>query len=67
VNGLIAAVEAGQGVALVPSCLACMTGPRLKFLPLKPSAGIIIVGAVWRPETLTPVVERFIALAGAGK
>ena len=36
VTSLIAAVEAGRGIALVPSCMACMAGPRLKILPLIP-------------------------------
>ena len=32
---LIAAVEAGRGFALVPSCVACMVGPRLKIHPVE--------------------------------
>jgi DNA-binding transcriptional LysR family regulator len=67
VNGLIAGVEAGQGVALVPSCLACMAGPRLKLIPLKPEAPAIAVAAVWKQEALTPLVEKFLAAAGVGK
>jgi DNA-binding transcriptional LysR family regulator len=63
VTSLIAAVEAGRGIALVPSCLTCMVGPRLKLIPLKPAVRDIIVGAAWKPETLTPIAEKFIALA----
>ena len=33
---LIAAVESGTGVAVVPQSLACSTGPRLKLLPIVP-------------------------------
>ncbi len=33
VTSLIAAVEAGRGVAFVPACIACMAGPRLKVHP----------------------------------
>ena len=63
VTSLIAAVEAGRGIALVPSCLTCMVGPRLKLIPLKPAVADVIVGAAWKPETLTPITEKFIAFA----
>ncbi len=62
VNSLIAAVESGRGIALVPSCLACMTGPRLKLIPLKPKE-VTVVGAVWKIDALTPMAEKFIAAA----
>ena len=61
VTSLITAVEIGRGVALVPSCLSCMVGPRLKLIPLKPAAGIIVVGAVSKSTARLPVVEKFIA------
>lgn len=65
VTSLIAAVEAGRGVALVPDCLECMVGRRLKLIPLKPAVKDIIVGAAWKPESLEPAAEKFIALARA--
>ncbi len=65
VTSLVAAVEAGRGVALVPSCLSCMVGTRLTLIPLQPPVREIIVGAVWRPELLTPALERFMALTKA--
>ncbi len=61
ITSLIAEVEAGRGVALVPSCVACMAGPRLKLLPLRPAPPLIPVGAVWRPETGAALVDQFIA------
>ena len=45
VTGLIAAVEAGQGIAIVPSSLACLSGQRLKLLALQPKVSPILVGA----------------------
>jgi len=63
VTGLIAAVEAGQGIAMVPSCLGCMVGPRLKVLPLNPEQPPIIVVAASRPDRATEVVKKFIAAA----
>jgi DNA-binding transcriptional LysR family regulator len=63
VTSVIAAVEAGRGVAVVPSCLACMSGPRLKLLPLVPAPPQIVVGAVRRAGTPSTTVQRFIAAA----
>ena len=63
VSSIVAAVEAGRGFALVPSCVACMVGPRLKLLPLRPALPPIPVGAVWRKESETELVKNFIAAA----
>lgn len=63
VTSLIVAVEPGRGIAIVPSCLECMAGPRLKFLPLRPTAGPIIVGAIKKNGSTPPQVERFIDAA----
>jgi len=60
-TSLIAAVESGQGVALVPECLACMVGARLKLLPLRPAPPPIPVAAIWRRETGGDLAEKFIA------
>lgn len=64
-TGIIAAVEAGRGVALVPSSLACIVGARVKLLPLKPALPPIPVAAVWLKENDSELVKRFIA--GASK
>jgi DNA-binding transcriptional LysR family regulator len=60
-TGVIAAVEAGRGVALVPSSLACMVGERLKLLPLKPALPPLPVGAVWLKANDSELVKKFIA------
>jgi DNA-binding transcriptional LysR family regulator len=60
-TGVIAAVEAGRGIALVPSSLACIVGTRVKLIPLKPALPSISVGAVWRPEAGGALVEQFMA------
>jgi DNA-binding transcriptional LysR family regulator len=62
-TGIVAAVEAGRGIALVPSSLACIVGTRVKLLPLKPALPPIPVGAVWRKESETELVKNFIAAA----
>jgi DNA-binding transcriptional LysR family regulator len=66
-NSLIAAVEAGRGLALVPSSLACMVGARLKLIPLKPALPPIPVGAVWLRENDSELVKQFIAAASPAK
>ena len=44
VTSLIAAVESGRGVALVSSQLACLAGPRLRLLPLRPAPAPLVIG-----------------------
>ena len=61
VTSLIAAVESGQGVALVPDCVACMVGPRLKLLPLRPALAPIPVAAIWRRAPGGELADKFIA------
>jgi len=61
VTSLIAAVESGRGVALVPSCVSCMVGSRLKLLSLVPAGPPIVVGAITKEGAVPVVVEKFIA------
>ena len=62
-TGIIAAVEAGRGIALVPSSLACSVGTRVKLIPLQPAWPPIFVGALRVKENKTELVEKFIAAA----
>lgn len=63
VTSLIAAVEAGRGIALVPSALTCMVGVRLKVVPLTGETTEIVVGAVCRKASDSGPAQRFIAAA----
>lgn len=63
VTSLIAAVEAGRGIALIPSSMTCFAGPRLKILPIVPATVPIIVGALYREGTVSLAVQKFIAAA----
>jgi len=63
VASLIAAVESGNGFALVPECVSCMVGPRLKLIPLTQAPPPIPVGAVWRKGTESGLAQQFIAAA----
>lgn len=58
VTSLIAAVESGRGVAIAPDSLACLSGPRLKLIPLQPQPKPFAVIGVWRSADAT--VKRFI-------
>ncbi|MGA2029662.1 MAG: LysR substrate-binding domain-containing protein [Verrucomicrobiota bacterium] len=64
-SSVIAAVEAGRGIALVPGSLVCVVGTRLKLIPLKPALPPIPVGALWRKEFETELVKKFITAASA--
>lgn len=56
---LIAAIESGAGLAIVPQSFICSSGPRLRLLPLVPTPEPIVIGAVWPEGHSNPVVERF--------
>ncbi len=62
-NSLVAAIEAGSGVAVAPSSLSCFAGPRLKFIPLVPEPEPILIGAAWPKAGLTPAAAAFLKAA----
>lgn len=59
-TSLIAAVEAGRGVALVPQSFACFAGVRLKLRPLKPAPPPFVVGVARRANPLPPAAREFV-------
>lgn len=63
VTSIIAAVEAGRGFALVPGCVSCMVGPRLKLIPLSVAVPEIPVGVIRSDGEVPALVEQFIAAA----
>ena len=56
---LIAAVESGIGLAIVPQSFSCFTGPRLKLVSLSPAPEPITIGAAWLKSGMTPMAEQF--------
>jgi len=60
VVGLIAAVEAGRGVAMVASSISCLAGPRLRLIPVRPALDDVIVGILTRDQR-SPLTEKFLA------
>jgi DNA-binding transcriptional LysR family regulator len=66
-TSLIASVEAGRGVALVPKGFECLAGPRLKVRPLVPAPPPFVVGISSRKEDRSTVTQNFITAAHGGK
>lgn len=61
-TSLIAAVEAGRGIAIVTSTMRCLAGPRLKLLPIKPALSSLDMGALYASPA-SRWVEPFIVAA----
>jgi DNA-binding transcriptional LysR family regulator len=59
-TGLVAAVEAGRGIALVSTSMKCLTGPRVKLLPISPPLPPLVLGAL-TSKFITPMTMQFIA------
>ena len=66
VTSLIAAVEAGRGVAIATSSLRCLVGPRLKLLPIRPNLPPVIMGMMYIPPLSQPG-EQFISAVRASR
>jgi DNA-binding transcriptional LysR family regulator len=62
-TSLIAAVEAGRGVALVSQSFDCLSGPRLKIRPLTPAPPPLVVGIARRKSAPSAITEAFVAAA----
>jgi DNA-binding transcriptional LysR family regulator len=59
-TSLIAAVEAGRGVAIVVSVLSSVAGPRLKLRELQPSPPPLVVGVAYHRRRLGPAARQFV-------
>jgi DNA-binding transcriptional LysR family regulator len=66
VTSVIAAVEAGRGLAIAPLSLRCLAGPRLKLLPIRPKLTTLTMGAMYIPP-LSPPAEQFLAAVRASR
>jgi LysR family transcriptional regulator, benzoate and cis,cis-muconate-responsive activator of ben and cat genes len=63
VSGIVLAVESGGGFALMPSCVQCLVGPRLKLLPVSSAVPEVPVAAIWKKDALSGPAKEFIAAA----
>ncbi len=66
-TSLIAAVESGAGVAIVPQALACSAGPRLKLIPIFPAPTPVVLGVAWPDKAISALAETFLECARDGK
>lgn len=60
-TSLIAAVEAGRGIALVQKGFECLAGPRLVLRPITPAQAPFVVGVAYRPEGSSAAAKAFLA------
>lgn len=59
-TSLIAAVEAGRGIALVQQGFECLAGPRLKIKPLSPAPPPFVVGVAHRQDASEASTINFL-------
>lgn len=59
-TSLIAAVEAGRGIAIVSTNFSRAAGSRLTLLEIEPSPEPLAVGLAYRPRHLSPAASKFI-------
>ena len=60
---LIAAIESGSGLGILPWTFSCSSGPRLKFVLLSPKPPQIEIGVVWPGSGPSAIAERFFQAA----
>lgn len=63
VSSVIAAVEAGRGIAVAGECSMLMAGSRVAFIPFKPALPPMIVGVCYRRNLVYPSAVKFVTLA----
>ncbi|HEX8678716.1 MAG TPA: LysR family substrate-binding domain-containing protein, partial [Chthoniobacterales bacterium] len=64
IQSQLAAVEAGQGIAVSSQAVMCLAGARFVFVPLKPAPRPLVVGICYARRTpATSPAHRFIETA----
>ena len=67
ITSLVAAVEAGRGVALVFPTVSLYAGKGLVLRPLSPAPPLMPVAVVYRKDGIPAAVAAFVAAARAAK
>lgn len=67
VMSLMAAVQAGRGVAVVGDFITPLIGDRVRFVPFVSGAHSLEVGLLYRTSGIGENIENFIAAALAGR
>jgi len=66
-SGVLTLVEAGEGVALVPSGVRYLGTPGLVFADVLPQTAHVGLSIAWDPRNEGPVVQNFLRLVRANK
>jgi DNA-binding transcriptional LysR family regulator len=61
VTSLLAALEIGSGVAILPSCVELLAASRVKLIPLTPAPPPLVVGIAYHPQRVSAVGQLFLA------
>jgi DNA-binding transcriptional LysR family regulator len=64
-SALLASVESGRGVAVVPSCMAILAGGRVKLRSLHPLPDALAVGTACRAGMPSAAAQKFLQAARA--
>lgn len=59
-SSLVSAIEAGNGVAVLPKSVVSVAGPRLKLVPLSPDPKPLVIGVVLPKTSSASTAERFL-------
>jgi DNA-binding transcriptional LysR family regulator len=62
-SGVLALVEAGEGVAILPQGARALSNEELIFVPLADRSAFIDLVIAWSPQHETPVLHSFLELA----
>jgi DNA-binding transcriptional LysR family regulator len=62
-SALLASVESGRGIAVVPACMAILAGGRVRLRPLHPLPAALAVGAVCRVQKPSAAAQKFLQAA----
>ena len=66
-SGVLTLVEAGEGVALVPSGVRYLSTPGVVFAEVLPRTALVWLSVAWDPGNEGPVVRNFLRLVRANK
>jgi DNA-binding transcriptional LysR family regulator len=61
-SGVVALVEAGEGVAILPQGSRALANEELRFVPLADRSAFIDLVIAWSPQHETPVLHSFLEL-----
>lgn len=62
-SALLASVESGHGLAVVPASMAMLAGGRVKLRQLHPLPDALAVGTLCRSQKLSPAAQKFLQAA----